>query len=184
MSDFRAISGVTKSLGAFLKNKTGIDVETSKSPSADIADLVPLIHIYLYRVEHNPFWTNNDEVVSSSNVLKTQPVGLNLFYLITPYGNGQLDIQVTLGEVIRVLNDIPSIPSAFYDASLTDMVEELKVIPHMLTLDQVTELSRVFGQRNYRLCITYEVSVVLVDSTVTRNVTRGEERYVDVRQLR
>lgn len=184
MSDFRAISGVTKSLGAFLKNKTGIEVETGKSPSDDIADDTPLIHIYLYRVEHNPFWTNNDEVVSSSSVLKTQPVGLNLFYLITPYGSGQLDIQITLGEVIRVLNDIPSIPPTFYDVSLTAMVEELKIIPHMLTLDQVTELSRVFGQRQYRLCVTYEVSVVLIDSTITRTVARVEERYVDMGQLR
>jgi len=184
MSDFRAISGVTKSLGALLKNSTGIDVETGKAPSEEIPDVKPLIHIYLYRVEHNQFWSNNDEVLSSSTVLKTQPVGLNLFYLITPYGSGQLDIQVTMGEVIRVLNDEASIPPAFYDASLTNMVEDLKVIPHLLTLDQVTELSRVFGQRHYRLCMTYEVTVVLIDSTVRRTVTRVEERHVDMRQMR
>src|ERR1700756_419952 len=138
MSDFRAISGVTKSLGAFLKNRTGIEVETGKAPSDEIPDVKPLIHVYLYRVEYNPFWTNNDEVLTSSSVIKIQPVGLNLFYLITPYGNGQLDIQVTMGEVIRVLNDDSSIPPVFYDASLTNMVEDLKVIPHLLTLDQVT----------------------------------------------
>jgi len=45
-------------------------------------------------------------------------------------------------------------------------------------------LARVFGQRHYRLSTTYEVSVVLVDSTATRNVTLVEERHLEMGQLR
>jgi hypothetical protein len=48
----------------------------------------------------------------------------------------------------------------------------------------MTELSRVFGQRHYRLSITYEVSVALIDSTITRNVQRVEERHVTVERFR
>jgi hypothetical protein len=184
MSDFRAISGVTKSLAAFLKAQTGVDVENQKSPSDTIPDSNPLIHLYLYRVEYNPFFSNSDELVTSATVLSGPPVGLNLFYLITPYGPTQLDIQVTLGEVIKVFNDTPFIPPANYDPSLTNVIEELKVIPHLLTLDLMTELARVFGQRHYRLSMTYEVCVVLVDSTVTRNVTRVDERILNVGQVR
>lgn len=184
MSDFRAISGVTKSLGAFLKAQTGVEVENQKAPSDTISDNNPLIHLYLYRVEYNPFFTNTDMIATSPTVLSGPPVGLNLFYLITPYGPSQLDIQVTLGEVIKVFNDSPAIPPANYDPSLTNVVEELKVIPHMLTLDQMTELARVFGQRHYRLSMTYEVSVVLVDSAVTRNVMRVDERHITVGQVR
>ena len=184
MSDFRAISGVTKSLGAFLKAQTGVEVENQKAPSDTIPDSNPLIHLYLYRVEWNPFFTNCDELVTSSTVLSGPPVGLNLFYLITPYGPTQLDIQVTLGEVIKVFNDHPEIPPANYDPSLTNVVEELKIVPHILTLDQMTELARVFGQRHYRLSMAYEVTVVLVDSDVTRNVTRVDERHLHIGQLR
>ena len=184
MSDFRAISGVTKSLAAFLKAKTGVDTNAEKAPSDTISDSAPLIHLYLYRVEYNPFFTNNEEIVTSSSVLSGPPVGLNLFYLVTPYGPTQLDIQVTLGEVIKVFNDNPFIPPANYDPSLTNVIEELKVIPHMLTLDLMTELARMFGQRHYRLSMTYEVCVALVDSAVTRNVMRVDERVLKVRQLR
>ena len=184
MSDFRAISGITKSLSAFLKAQTGVDVENQKAPSDTISDSNPLIHLYLYRVEYNPFFTNSEEIVTSTSVLTGPPVGLNLFYLVTPYGPTQLDIQVTLGEVIKVFNDTPFIPPANYDPSLTNVIEELKVIPHMLTLDLMTELARVFGQRHYRLSMTYEVCVALVDSAVTRNVTRVDERVINVRQLR
>jgi hypothetical protein len=184
MSDFRAISGVTKSLAAFLKAQTGVDVESEKAPSDTISDSNPLIHLYLYRVEYNPFFTNSEEIATSSSVLTGPPVGLNLFYLVTPYGPTQLDIQVTLGEIIKVFNDSPAIPPANYDPSLTNVIEELKVIPHMLTLDQMTELARVFGQRHYRLSMTYEVCVTLVDSATTRNVMRVDERILKVRQLR
>jgi hypothetical protein len=184
MSDFRVISGVSKSLGAFLKARTGVDVDNDKAPSDPISDTTPLIHIYLYRVEYSPFWTNNPDVVSSSTVLTGQPVGLNLFYLITPYGPSQTNIQVTLGEVIRVFNDTPVIPPLFFDPSLTNVIEDLKIIPHMLTLDQMTELARVFGQRHYRLSMTYEVSVALIDSTVSRNITRVEELHLGMGQLR
>jgi hypothetical protein len=184
MSDFRAISGVTKSLAAFLNNKTGVTVEATKAPSdTSISDSTSLIHLYLYRVEYNPFFFNNDEIPTSPSVLQSPPVGVNLFYLITPYGSTQLDIQVSLGEVIRVFNDTPILPPAFYDPSLTNVVEDIKVIPKILTLDQMTELARVFGQRHYRLSIAYEVSVVLIESTTSRNVTRVEERHVDLRQL-
>ncbi len=182
MSDFRVISGVTKSFGAFLKASTGIDVDTDKAPSDTIADTTPLIHVYLYRVEYSPFWMNGDEVVSSPTLLTGPPVGLNLFYLITPYGPGQTNLQLTLGKVINVINDSPSVPPT--DPSLAGIVEELKIIPHMLSLDQMTELSRVFGQRHYRLSVTYEVAVALIDSTVTQRVQRVEERHVAMRQLR
>lgn len=184
MSDFRAISGVSKSLATFLKAQTGVEVDNQKAPSDTISDSVSLIHLYLYRVEYNPFFTNNDNVVSSPTMLGNPPIGLNLFYLVTPYGPSQLDIQVTLGEIIRVFNDQASIPPANFDPSLTNVVEELKIIPHMLTLDQMTELARVFGQRQYRLSMAYEVSVVLIDSTVSRSVTRVDERHVSMGQLR
>lgn len=184
MSDFRAISGVTKSLAKFLNAKTGVTVDDEKAPSDNISDSNSLIHLYLYRVEYNPFFSNNDNVVVSNIILANPPVGLNLFYLVTPYGPSQLDIQVTLGEIIRVFNDQPSIPPADFDPSLTNVVEELKIIPHILTLDQMTELARVFGQRHYRLSMTYEVSVVLIDSTVTTNVTRVDERHIAMGQMR
>src|SRR6266851_5033034 len=183
MSDFRAISGVTKSLAAFLTAQTGVTVENTKAPSEAISDATSLIHLYLYRVEYNPFFVNNAEIATSPTVLQSQPVGVNLFYLVTPYGATQLDIQLTLGEVIRVFNDTRVLPPAFYDASLANVIEDLKVIPKILTLDQMTELARVFGQRHYRLSITYEVSVVLIESTTTRNVTRVEERHVEMGQL-
>jgi Pvc16 N-terminal domain len=183
MSDFRAISGVTRTLAAFLNAATGVTVEADKAPSDEIADTPPLIHLYLYRVEQNPAFLNND-FIADANTLRAPPLGINLFFLITPYGPGQLEIQKTLGDVLRTFWETQIIPPSAFDPSLTDLTEELRVIPHPLTLEQMTDLCRCFGQRPYRLSVTYEVSVVLIDSRITSTVTRVEERHLELGTLR
>ncbi|MGH7393009.1 MAG: DUF4255 domain-containing protein [Candidatus Rokuibacteriota bacterium] len=184
MSGYTVIGGVTRTLGEFLRTETGVNVEYDRSPAEVIPDTGPLIHVYLYRVEPNPFFVNGDWIRASDTVLQQPPIGLNLHYLITPHGTGQLQIQVTLGEIIRVFHDHAIIPPAAYDAALAGSTEELRVVPRPRSLEEMTELWRAFEGRSYRLAATYEASVVLIDSGVTRTVTRVVERHVQVGQRR
>jgi hypothetical protein len=184
MSDFRAITGVSKTLAAFLNTATSVTVDADKAPSDAIPETPPVIHLYLYRVEQNPAFVNHEFIVESSGVLRDPPIGLNLFYLVTPYGPGQLEIQKTLGDVIRCFHENPIIPPTAFDPLLTNITEELRVVPRQLTLEQMTDLCRCFGPRPYRLAVAYEVSVVLIESRVTRNVVRVEERHLEVGTLR
>lgn len=184
MSDFRALAGVTKTLASVLNTATGVTVEIDKSPADTISDADPLIHLYLYRVERNAFFTNNDFLAPSDTQLVAPPIGMNLFYLITPYGSGQSQLQLTLGEVIQVFNDQPVIPSASLDPSIADTTEELRVMQHPLTMDQITNLWQSFPNRPYRLSIGYEVSVILIDSKVSQAVQRVQDRVVRVGTLR
>jgi hypothetical protein len=183
MSDFRAIAGVTKTLASFLKNATGVDTDSDHAPSDVISDAAPLIHLYLYRVEQNPAFINNDFLTPSDTVLQDPPAGLNLFYLITPYGPTQIEIQRTLGDVIQTFHETPIIPPSAFDPLLTNVTEELRVFPAPLTLEQMTDLCRCFGQRPYRIATTYEVSVVLIDSRDTRNIVRVAKRQLKVGTL-
>jgi hypothetical protein len=183
MSDFRAIAGVTKTLVTFLNTATGVPVNADLAPSDTISDKTPLIHMYLYRVEPNPAFTNNDFIQTSPTSIQEPPVGLDLFYLLTPYGPDQIEIQKTLGDVIQAFHETPVIPPPF-DPILTNVTEEIRVFPAPLTLEQMTDLCRCFGTRPYRLATTYEVSVVLIDSRNTRTVSRVQERHVEVGALR
>jgi Pvc16 N-terminal domain len=184
MSDFRAIAGITRTLAAFLQSATGVTTSGEKAPSDTISDATPFIHVYLYRVEQNPAFANNDFIAASDTKLVDPPAGLNLFYLITPYGPDQIEIQRTLGDVIQAFHETPVIPPSAFDPLLTNVSEEIRVFPAPLTLEQMTDLCRCFGQRPYRLATTYEISVVLIDSRVSRDVTRVQERYVGVKTLR
>lgn len=180
MSSFTVVSGVTRTLATVLNTATGVTVDTERSPADTISDAASLIHLYLYRVEQNPFFTNLEPARATPTQIREPSLGLNLFYLVTPYGNGQLQIQLTLGEILRVFHDSPVIDPVHYDPAVQDTTEELRVIPAPLSLQELTELWRAFDGRSYRLSLSYEVSVALIDSEISRVVVPVEERRVRV----
>src|SRR5687768_13374338 len=103
MSDFNAIRAVTDTLEAVIDLSMGISIEKNLSP-ASISVNTPLIGIFLYRVEPNPFLANLEWQAGSATQLIAPPFALNLHYLITPYGSDQSEIQQILGEVMRVFH--------------------------------------------------------------------------------
>jgi hypothetical protein len=182
MSNFTAIRAVTDTLKALLLAQLpGIDVEEKKSPT-QITGTAPLVGLYLYRVEQNAFAANLDWQASSATQLIAPPFGLNMHYLVTPYGPDELEIQQTLGEVMRAFHERPVILASdpLLSPDLADMTEELRIVPRMLALPEMLELWRAFEDVPFRLCATYEVSTVLIDSRIKRNVQRVQERVLDL----
>lgn len=185
MSAYTVISGVTRTVGDFLNARTGVEVDYDRSPDEAFPANRALIHVYLYRVEQSPFFANNEWVRETDTRLRQPPQGVKCFYLITPFGRGQTQIQVTLGEILKVFHETPIIPPESFDATLQDTTEELRIVPHPLSLPEMTELWRAFNERSYRLSLTYEASVALIDSELARDVARRvEERHVAVRPMR
>lgn len=185
MSDFKAISGATKTLERLLVAKLGIAVETALPPT-EITATTALVGIFLYRVEINPFLANLDWKRASSTQLAAPPCGLNMHYLITPYGPDLIEIQKTLGEVIRTFHDFPVIDAAdpLLSPELAGMTEELRIVPHPLPLNDMFELWKSFEKLSYRLAVTYQVSVAVIDSTLTRSVLPVQERNLELSALR
>lgn len=186
MSDFTAIAAVTDTLKALIEQELpGLAVEVLKSP-ADLGGVAPKVSLYLYRVEHNPFAANMDWQTLTDTQLVAPPFGLNLHFLITPYGPDELEIQRTLGEVMRVFHEHALVQQgdAVLAPPLATMTEELRIVPRMLSLSDMLDLWRSFEKVAYRLSVTYEVSTILLDSRITRNVRRVQERVLDVSPMR
>lgn len=182
MSDFTAIAGVTETLKALLEQEVpGLSIEVKKPP-LQLAGTEPKLSLYLYRVEHNPFAANIDWQTQSQTKLVAPPFGLNLHYLVTPYGPDEVEIQLTLGEVMRAFHDHPLLRAGdpLLTAPLAAMTEELRIVPRMLALGEMIDLWRSFEKMSYRLSVTYEVSVILVDSQIVRTVQRVTERVLDL----
>lgn len=184
MSNFTVIAGATRTLGNVINNATGVTVDTTRSPADSIPNNASVINLYLYRIEKNPFFENADWSYPNSTEMRGPPIGINLFYLVTPYYDSQLDVQTTIGQVIQTFHDMPVIDPADYDPVLSDATEELRVIETSLPLDQMSDLWKSFDQSSYRLSLTYEVSVVLIDSAVAKSVQRVGERHIQVSQRR
>lgn len=186
MSAFTAIRDVTRTLDALLTAEVGIEVDSNRSP-AEIAVVTPLISLFLYRIERNPSFANLGwQPGGTTEQLIAPPFGLNLHYLICAYGPTQVEIHATLGEVMRVLHDHATIRAddPVLDPNLASMTEELKIVPHNLSLPDTMELWKSFERVPFRLSLAYEVSVVVIDSAVSRSVRRVQERLLEVERLR
>ena len=107
MSDFTAIAGVTTTLkNLLLQEMPGMAVDETKSP-VDQGSNTPLVALYLYRLDQNPFAANLDWQAVGATQLSAPPFGLNLHYLVTAYGPDELEIQRALGEVMRTFHERP-----------------------------------------------------------------------------
>jgi hypothetical protein len=181
MSGFKAISAATKTLEQLLVAKLGIAVEITKAPH-EISSSTPLVGIFLYRVEINPFLANLDWKRTVSSQLAAPPIGLNMHYLVTPYGPDVFEVQKTLGEVIRTFHDYPVIDAAdpLLHGDLAGMTEELRIVPRPLPLNDMFELWKSFDKASYRLALTYEVSTVVIDSALTRGFMPVQERHLEL----
>jgi hypothetical protein len=109
-----------------------------------------------------------------------------MHFLITPYGPDEIEIQRTLGEVMRVFheNGLIGTGDLVLDPVLATMTEELRIVPRTLPLGEMIDLWRSFEKASYRLSVTYEVSAVLIDSRVIRDVQRVQERVIGLGPMR
>jgi hypothetical protein len=185
MSNYLAIATVTAALVQILQPAAGAAVSgatvTNVRPdSTGSGTPGARVNIYLYQVTPNTAWRNADLPTRDSNgQLAQRPrVALDLHYLLTFYGDEtQLEPQRMLGSVSLALhqqpvltrqmirNTIASPTFPFLAASnLADDVELVKFTPTTLSLEELSKLWAVFFQVQYALSVTYQGTVVLIES--------------------
>lgn len=169
-------------------------------PPGDSLPEVSGVNLYLYRVIESPYTRNQpwagDKTTPASN---RTPLGLQLFYLLTPLGQPPSDSSVTEGDDAHtmlgiamstlhenpILNEIhlPALPASgslnatpgfdadgVFPADILNSYEQLKV---MLLPTSIDELSKIWATINqpYRLSVAYEVSLVEIVPTVPSPVS-------------
>jgi hypothetical protein len=138
------------------------------------ADLTrPHLNLFLYQTSINGAWRNRDLPTQIGPNDTAQPrLGLNLYYLITAYG--QVDGQKgdfshrVLGAAVSVLHDHPvlgadEIVDALASGKAERQVERIRIAPLPMTLEEMSKLWTTF-QTNYRLSTAYEVAVAIIES--------------------
>jgi hypothetical protein len=118
--------------------------------------------------------------------LTNAPLALDLHYLISAYSGGYLHAEILLGYAVQLMHEFPALtremirtalnPSpdigvdlppalrALADCGLADQMESLRITPHYLNTEEMSELWTA-TQSNYRPTVAYQVSVVLIEAT-------------------
>ena len=179
MSNSLAIAAVTATLSNLLTNGLAADPEIAdalvttrppdKARNGDHSG--NQLNLFLYHMEQDAAW--HDAPMPNQGRDAKPPLALNLYYLLTAYGRGDEDVQghQLLGRAIRTLLDTPilrrdDIRNSLADNDLHQQIERVRITRQPLTLDEMSKLWSTL-QTQYRISVAYQVSVVLIESTLS-----------------
>lgn len=177
MSVSTAIGDVTQTLQEMLTNQqnpSGLFDVSLNSPADETVDPTttkPKINLFLFRVTENVFIRNDDWIADGPNNLVFPPLALNLFYVMTPFAENKLDEHRVLGEAMRIFHDNGIVQGAELQGSLEDTSEEFKIDLVQLAIEDLTRVWTALA-KPYRLSVGYEVRTVLIDSSISEQVSR------------
>lgn len=173
MSSPAALATVTATLRHLIAGAVPAASVTTQPPStARNGGTGEQINIFLYSTHYNTALSNfpmPGEARSGEHA--HPPLPLVLKYLITAYGSNDDDIsgQQLLGQAMSLLHDHPLLgPSDIIgitpDSDLQNQIERVRITPDPMSLDDMSKLWSSFQSAEYRLSVSYEVSVVLIES--------------------
>ena len=127
------------------------------------------VSIWLYLVERDPETLNRPPRRIAIDRILPRPLPLRLHYLVTPQVNyrarehaAELE-QLILGKILQVFHDESSLAGARLVNTLAGQPLEFFVRLEPLSLEQITRVWEALD-RHYQLCVSYEVTVVPIDS--------------------
>jgi hypothetical protein len=190
MSNSLAIAAVTATLDALLTRGLGMDVSVKPLDVARQGNNSQ-VNLFLYHTSINAAWRNQDMPHQvKAGETSQPPLPLCLYYLITAYGEGndQTKAQQLLGKAMSILHDhsllgAEEIKKAtetnVAGSNLHEQIERVRITPHPLSLEEMSKMWTMF-QTQYRISAAYEVSVVLIESTLPARaalpvLTRGKD---------
>ncbi|MEO1761988.1 MAG: Pvc16 family protein [Cyanobacteria bacterium J06629_18] len=185
MSNHLAIATVTATIqrivqAAVQEDIDGTVVTTARPDNQDGGTAQPRVNIYMYQATPNPAWRNSDLRTRrpKGELIKQAQAGLNLYYLMTFYGNdSELEPQRLLGSTLRTLVDQPiltpemiqeTINSSRYssylrDSNLAEQVERVSITPTKMNTEELSKIWSVFFQTPYILSFAWQGSAVLIE---------------------
>lgn len=200
MSNALAIAGVTAVLKDLLDSgliehrvtdTLGQGVTVSAAPPDTVVvsgdEARPRLNLFMYQATPNAALRNQGlpSVTGRGARSTNPPLALDLHYLVTAYGTGDLQGEVLLGYAMQLLHEtpvltraalrtaldpapvdgslLPSIYEALRAADLAEQAEMIKITPTLLSTEEMSRLWSAL-QARYRPTAAYVVSVVLIEA--------------------
>lgn len=153
----------------------------------DVAADASVLNVFLYRVDNQPNWAN--QVLPTRDGLgrrvNATPLTLDLYYLISAFTSEDLHADILLGYAMQILHEHPGLDrdeiqlglspappvagglppalQALAATGLADQVDQLRITPTYLGVEEMTKLWTAF-QAGYRTSMAYRVSSVIIEA--------------------
>jgi hypothetical protein len=129
------------------------------------------VSVWLYRVTRDDERLNDPPTRLGPGQSRKTPLPLRLHYLVTPTVatdnlTGAETEQTILGKVLQVLYDHPILSGADLQGDLSGTALQLTARLESLSLEEITKVWYAL-ERSYELSVSYEVTIVYIDSELT-----------------
>jgi len=141
------------------------------------------LNLYLYRLTPNSGRRRTSHFNAQEKQQTSPPLALDLHYLLTAYGERDFQAEIVMGYATQCLHETSILTrdiirsalasltkgdasstglSALAASTLAEQVEEITITPEFLSMEELSKLWSSL-QAHSRLCMTYLVSVVLIE---------------------
>jgi len=131
------------------------------------------VAVWLYRIERDEQTLNYPPRRLANDSIEHRPLPLRLHYLVTPVfsnvgmgANVSTTEQEVLGVVLQTFNDMPLLKGGVLQDDLAGSDIQLAVRLECLDLEAITRIWDAL-EGSYQLSVSYEVSIVYIDSART-----------------
>lgn len=133
------------------------------------------LSVWLYRITRDPDRLNDPPIRLNPAGYRQPPLPLRLHYLITPVltpapPNNPETAHRILGKVMQSLYDHCVLAGADLMGELSGTSTVLRARLEPMTLEELTRIWNALEQA-YQLCVSYEVTVPLIDSDIVEQYT-------------
>ena len=187
MSNYLSIATVTATLQRILQQSIQGEVEgtsvTTSRPDSSGGLPETAVNVYLYHIKRNTALGNAETPIRQRKGIATKrnQIGIDLFYVITFYGDeSELEAQRLMGVTLRTLEDnnilTPEIiretisdPAYDFiaDSDLANQLEMIRAEFLSISTDELSKIWSVFFQTPYALSVVYKVTVLLIEGEET-----------------
>lgn len=154
-------------LGALFKDGTKSVSLATPQEMGGSSDSQEGLSVWLYRIARDDQRLNAPPVRPQPGLLRRTPLPIRAHYLMTPMitseGNSPETEHAILGKVLQALHDRPQLRGSDLKDSLAGTDSEISVRLEPLDLEGITRVWEALD-RPYQLSVSYEVSVVLIES--------------------
>lgn len=147
----------------------GTMVVSASTPQEMVDNNLAGLSVWLYRIDRDDQLLNHPPPRPGFARRERRGLSLRLHYLLTPMaesspeGTGPPLEQSILGKVLQTFHDHPLLSGVDLQGDLTGSGMEIAVRLEPLGLEEITRVWDAL-ERSYQLCVSYEVTVVMVAS--------------------
>jgi len=180
LSSAQAINDINKTLHTILRQHFGLDDQDAQiifgPPTDDSSsdNTKTGMYVFLYNIIEDPFLRNQpNEIAGGEHILsKRPPVGINLYYMLTPFsspieGRESLDeikAHTLIAKAIRGFHENGVVNPKFFPPNTVLGRSKVRISPVQMNLEEITKIWGSFD-KPFKLSMCYEVSIAWVTTT-------------------